>query len=390
MGKKNILITIPGLHHGGTNRSLWNMLTLIDLSVYEIDLFVLNHEGEYKGAFKNCTILSPNRLLRPLVINLSTEKNIFRKLYYVSFKAIRRFFKCIGYDFAGLIFRHVSSSLMKKKYDTVIAFQEGTSTHFVSTFKNTRKIAWIRCDYKSYLSLTHGVPEKDIYTKFDYIICVSQFTKQIFQDLIPEVKEKVISLHNIINYASIIQMSQQKENIDPLFSTSEFKILSIGRIDPVKRFTEIPSIASKLKKRGLTFKWFIIGSGGSKNEIKKLHHNIEKYDVEDHLILLGEKKNPYPYILNANLLVSTSLSEACPNVINEAKILHTPVVATDFGSVHEFIENGINGDISSIDKISDKIAYIIQDDSIYQSRKNNLKTFTYNNEEQLKTLYKIL
>ena len=43
------------------------------------------------------------------------------------------------------------------------------------------------------------------------------------------------------------------------------------------------------------------------------------------------------------MVVSTSVSEACPNVINEAKILHTPIVATNFGSVYEFIEDGVNG-----------------------------------------------
>lgn len=111
------------------------------------------------------------------------------------------------------------------------------------------------------------------------------------------------------------------------------------------------------------------------------------FSLQEELCLLGEVNNPYPYIKNANLLVSTSLSEACPNVINEAKILGTPIVSTDFGSVYEFIEDNVNGLISPIETIADKIEQMISNEATYNSIKSNISQFKYNNDEILDVWY---
>ena len=54
---------------------------------------------------------------------------------------------------------------------------------------------------------------------------------------------------------------------------------------------------------------------------------ISDHSVENEVICLGNKTNPYPYFKVADLLVSTSSSEACPMIFNEAKILNLPVMA---------------------------------------------------------------
>ena len=61
---------------------------------------------------------------------------------------------------------------------------------------------------------------------------------------------------------------------------------------------------------------------------KKLQKMIDERGLSDKVIVLGFKKNPYPYIKNAKLLVSSSNSEGLPRSIVEALILHTPVVTT--------------------------------------------------------------
>jgi glycosyltransferase involved in cell wall biosynthesis len=45
--------------------------------------------------------------------------------------------------------------------------------------------------------------------------------------------------------------------------------------------------------------------------------------------LLGFKENPYPYLKNADYLVSTSNAEGFPNGIAEAMCLGKPVIATN-------------------------------------------------------------
>ena len=108
--------------------------------------------------------------------------------------------------------------------------------------------------------------------------------------------------------------------------------------------------------------------------------NVALCEVGDCVIYLGEKDNPYCYIRNSELLVNTSLSEACPYVINEAKILHKPVVCTDFGSAEEFIENGVNGYISPIESIHEPIISLIKNQELYDKMVSNISDFVYDNK----------
>ena len=52
-------------------------------------------------------------------------------------------------------------------------------------------------------------------------------------------------------------------------------------------------------------------------------------------------------------------------IFNEAKILGTPIVSTDFGSSYEFIKQGIDGHISSIEEIHNIIEVLIKNNTEY-------------------------
>lgn len=102
------------------------------------------------------------------------------------------------------------------------------------------------------------------------------------------------------------------------------------------------------------------------------------------------KTNPHYYIKNADLLVSLSSSEACPRVINEAKILHIPVVCTDFDTAYEYIDNMVNGIISPLNEIHQSILQMIQDRDLYYKITNNISDFHFDNDEIMKIIYEIL
>jgi len=105
---------------------------------------------------------------------------------------------------------------------------------------------------------------------------------------------------------------------------------------------------------------------------------------------LGEKDNPYPYIKQSKLLVCTSVSEACPLVINEARILHVPVVTTDFGSAPEFINSGFDGMIASLDNLKNAIEEMIKNRAFYQQIQSNISSFRYSNERIIDEISAVL
>ena len=120
--KKKILFVIPEYSHGGTNKSLESLLSAIDEKRYEISIFCLYEDGGvyYKNIFK------PYIIAKSLLYVLAHDNVITRKVMGVAMKL----FKNLSFNW---LYRYEANRLQHKyKFDTVIAFQEGSATQFVS------------------------------------------------------------------------------------------------------------------------------------------------------------------------------------------------------------------------------------------------------------------
>lgn len=364
---RRILFVLPGFTVGGTVYSTLNMLSLLAKEGMAISVFALTHQGPVKSAYTQFEVVDEMFLISMVCGATKKEKGI-RRFISIFVKLVIRFFNVLRIDLKQSIYSLTARRLDRPdKYDYVVSCQEGVSTQFVSTFKKTKKIAWVRCEYSSYKNMVNQKlfqKEYDvIYPSFDRIVCVSNTTKDDFIHYFGHLKERVLAIHNIQDIRSIVDKSN--ESVDDGFSHDYFNIVSIGRIAPQKRFHRIPEIAEGLRDQGLAFKWYIIGDGNVDGESDKLRENIKKYHCEESVICLGYKRNPYPYIKMANLLVNTSYTEACPRVIAEARILQTPVVCADFNSAKEFVDEGINGFIRPIEQIPLLISNLIRNKDVY-------------------------
>lgn len=101
-------------------------------------------------------------------------------------------------------------------------------------------------------------------------------------------------------------------------------IVGVGRLSRAKDFgTLIRAFAQLQKKRPARL--VLIGDGPRMQRLKVLSQVL---GVSQDVDFLGFVDNPYPFIRQASLLVSSSRWEGCPNVVIEALALGTPVVAT--------------------------------------------------------------
>ena len=383
--KRRILFVVTYFDCGGINRALQNLLNRIDADRYDIDVFGMVPDGMFAGLYKNCRVLPRHLLLSALMARYAQQKGVIRLLSLLV-KVLNKATKGL---IGKRIKRNAAKSLKSRNYDTVVAFSEGAPTAFVSLMNHPNSVAWIHCDYVNYKQLNGNVDEQTLYSHYKYVVCVAEYTRQSFLSCYPEMSLHTLAIYNILDDQMMKTMA--KANVQESFQNDEFNIVSIGRLDPVKRLSMVPILAKQIVDAGCRFKWYVIGpKGGTMDEYEKLIQNISAQRIENYVHYLGEKDNPYPYISCADLLVNTSISEACPYVINEAKILHTPVVCTDFGSATEFVDDGENGFVCAIEEMSKIIVRYIKNEELKRKIRNNLSTFQYDNDALLKLVYQVL
>ena len=375
--KKKILFVIPDFYIGGTNKSLENLLLLIDSNIYEIRIFSLYEDGDF---------YYKEKVFKPYLI----KKSLFYRLFHDHFW-FRKFS-----TLASLLFRCNASRFLhkfeinriqkKEKFDTVIAYQESSATICVSMLRNcSNRIAWVHCELRYWLQdLVKGrkLEEAGDYSKYDKIICVSESARQSFLSLYPHLSDKVIFIYNSVDDNHIKELADDvKANVP--FSDNTFNILSVGRFSPTKQFDLIPKIVSELKKiTSKPFCWYIIAS--TEECLQDMLEKIEKYDVSREVILLGAKDNPYPYFKKSDLFVCTSESESFSYVIAESKVLHVPVLCNNIPVAKEVVSDE-EGWISSIADMPGTLSRIIdKNNGIYTSVKEKILNYQYNNHEILK------
>lgn len=371
-----VLIVISSYRWGGINVALQNWLRRIDPTKTSVDLFVMVHSGNYEGGLPNCNILPKHRWL-DCIVDHAGMKHGMDKVLSVVLKSVNRVF---GGRLQSLIYKLVGQGLVRGKgYDAVIGWHEGAPTYFVSEINHGNKITWVHCDYSQYSSIPS---EKKLYDKIDKVVCVSKYTKGTFLSIYPYYKDKVYTIYNVLDIAKMRELAT--EDVEERFDTSKFTIVSLGRVSPVKNFSVIPQLARKLKDKGCEFKWYIVGPLYGGEEEQLLMDRRQKLGVEEDVILLGGKQNPYPYLAKADVVVCTSKSEALPFVVTESFAMGRPVICSNFGSAFEMIEIGVNGFVDSVDRLDIYIERLYADKELYGSMLKALAEYDYDNESVMR------
>lgn len=376
MNKKKVLIVIPEYSHGGTNKCLENLLLYMDFRKYHIYIYCLYEDGGqyYKEIFK------------PYIIKKSKLYNYAHDNFYT--RKICGFWHKVNKEanFSWLYKKEAKWLQDKFNFDVVIGYQEGSATEFASYFENVKKIAWFHSPYMDFIKNDLNYNYR-LYNNFDKIVCVSYTFSKLFTSILNLPVDKVIGIHNILDIDNIKEKSHETQDEVPYDRT--FNIISIGRFAKQKRFDIIPYIAYEIIKKGIIkFKWYIIGSGEQTKEL--VIEQINHYNVKDHVIILGEKDNPYPYIKISKIMVCTSETENYPTIINESKALHVPVVTNNYISAQEIV-NSDCGWVCSLDEMPDLLVEIINDEGgIYTKMKESISSYEYSNDDIIRKVEKLL
>lgn len=160
--------------------------------------------------------------------------------------------------------------------------------------------------------------------KLDMVYSVSHEAKDKFLQMHPKYPGKLDVIHNVF-FEDEIRRKAQMPPTDMILDGTP-TLCTVARLSPEKRQYQIPEIARRLHDDGLRFRWYLVGGGPDQANIEA---QIRLHGMENQVILLGPRPNPYPYIKSCDVYVHTSVHEAYSTAVAEARILCKPIVATD-------------------------------------------------------------
>ena len=114
--------------------------------------------------------------------------------------------------------------------------------------------------------------------------------------------------------------------------------------------------------------------------------------MENNVIVLGKKKNPYPYIKSCDIYIQPSRYEGKAVTVREAQMLNRPVIITNFSTARSQLKNGIDGLIVPIDNVgcAEGIIKLIKDSKMRQVLIENTTKFDYTNISEINKIYKFI
>lgn len=262
----------------------------------------------------------------------------------------------------------------KEKYDVANAFHQGIcSDYVINNIKADKKYLWLHTSF-----LTNDCKER-VFKKADKIILVNPLVSEVIKNEWKKVKASAIdSVPCLLDYKKIRNKSKEKEN-SILFNKPTF--CTVCRLSFEKGLDIITDAAEILINKQYDFQWLIVGDGYLRDELIK---NIRLKHLENYVLVLGEKENPYPYILNADVYVSTSTLECYGVTIGEAKLLGKAMVGTKTFASRYHIKNDYNGLICEIDAsdLANKLSYLLDNQNKVIEYSNNSKRFDFETENK--------
>lgn len=168
------------------------------------------------------------------------------------------------------------------------------------------------------------------------------------------------------------------------------RLLSVGRFSEAKNYDNVPDIARRIVRgEGIDLTWYIIGFGGDEALIRQ---KIREAGMERHVVLLGKRENPYPYIKACDVYVQPSRYEGKSVTVREAQMLCKPVVVTAYPTAPSQVRDGLDGIIVPMDNdgCARALARVVTDEVLQQRLVSYLKCHDYGNEREVEKFYRLL
>ena len=413
--KKCIFISMHYMEIGGAEMALIGLLQALDYTKYDVDLFLHAHRGEMMQFIPKEVNLLPE-IKEYAHIECPMKQALLDGCWGVLYGRLKakwltkRYLRKKGVTESAAGLQYVADCVSPflpslhqfGEYDLAISFLQ-PHNYVAEKINAKKKICWIHTDYTRIdINVEQELP---VWNAFDHIISISLDVTKTFLQVFPSLSNKIVEMENILSPFFVRRraelISQNEVENEMPREEGAIRLLSVGRFCEAKNYDNVPDICSRIISKlatdskhytlnsKLSIRWYIIGWGGDEELIRR---KIEEAGMQDHVIILGKKSNPYPYIKACDIYVQPSRYEGKSVTVREAQMLCKPVVVTNYPTAKSQIQDGIDGKIVPMDNegCAQGLAEFILNNELQGQITEYLKTHDYGNEAEVEKLYKII
>lgn len=319
---KRVLFFLESLAGGGAEKVLSDIVRNLNPEEYQVTVCTITDGDIYQEKVSSsCSYKSF------LEIENYNAGGLKRVIFWLKIKMIYKFPTCWIYKL-----------FIREKYDIEVAFIEGYATKLIaaSTNSQSRKIAWIHTDmlrnnYADKCYLNHQ-QHCMTYKKYDKILCVSGSVMQAFKEKFFSSSQLAVQ-YNPVDEKEILVQSNCQPDCVPYYSNG-ILLGTIGRLEQTKGYLRLVKCAKALFDKGYKFTIWIIGQGSEKEKIEQY---IKENRLDNTVLLLGFKKNPYQYLRYCDAFICSSYSEGFSTAATESLVLGKPIFTVDCSGMRELI-----------------------------------------------------
>lgn len=373
---KKILIVNNNMKVGGVQKSLCNLLWAIE-GQYEVTLCLFHADGACLEELPpGVRVVECKGLVRYLAMSHGQCRGIHKLLRGGLVVLCRG----LGRDRVMKLILPVQKQV-PGEYDCALAFlHNGNITTFyggVQEFVLKKvnagiKAAFLHCDYGN---CGGDHPRNNaILKEFDRIAACSEGCRRAFEKCLPELAERCVTVPNFHRYDKIRALGAEPVS----YEAGWVHGICVARLAHEKGIERAIAATAAARDAGFQFMLHLVGGGGMEGQLREL---VRQLDLEDRVVLHGEKANPYPYMAGADLFLLTSYHEAAPMVIDEAVSLGLPVLTVETTSSHEMVQLRQAGWVCGNDQaaLNEALLRLLSDTAAIERVKEGLRRQTVDN-----------
>ncbi len=223
-----------------------------------------------------------------------------------------------------------------RPFDAVLAMKEGPCMVYGAGFRAKKKLAWVHTDYaRQHWTRCMLTPEAELacMRRYDQVVCVSGAVRAGILGALGDPGNLVVRL-NPIDADAV-----RRKAAAPLPPESEPPerplLLSLALFMPQKGILRLLDCCAQLQKE-FDFTLWLVGDGELRGEAEAYIAGHGLRNVK----LWGAQRNPYPFLRQADWLVSASYGESYGLAVQEAVLLNVPVLAASCPAFEECVPAG--------------------------------------------------